>query len=138
MKKLLLLIAGSIFSISTFAQQADSLGVDNSPLLNAQESAFFNKRFEKERGDFDFAGKKAAFISGGNAGTPSDKISYFSDVKEWREKHDRDISSYVIFLSDDERKLCGYDVFVTRWSMVLMSTKKKARHIERLIKENSK
>ena len=74
MKKLLVFIMLlyapiSFGQVSNFAdipksllENIGTLGVNDSMLLNLQESLYFNCIFEKSRNDFDFTGKKLALF----------------------------------------------------------------------------
>ena len=58
------------------------LGVNDSLLLNLQESLYFNCIFEKSRNNFDFTGKRIGFISGSSGKIKSNKRKYFEKEKD--------------------------------------------------------
>lgn len=132
MKRILFLL----FLIQTsliFGQNLDSCGLDNQAILSQSEAAFLNEYFKGSKGDFDFSGKKIAFVTGSNGGTFGLKISYFDSVKEWISKNKGKIASDLIIFSNEEKiNSGGYDAILTYWVMVQISEKKKTRLIERL------
>ena len=117
----------SVLTIGLFGQTVDSLGIDNNPRLNKFEADYFNKEFKDQKNNFDFVGKKAAFITGSSAGKHLTKVDYFEEVKS-RLKDNYGMTHSSIFLTDDEKiKSGGYDVLVASWVKLL--TDKRRRQI---------
>lgn len=100
------------------------MGVDDLPLLNCYESAYFNAIFEKSRKDFDFVGKKVGFITGSNGKTKSSKASYFEWEKD-RFKHHYSTNNGTLFIFDATQKeeSGGYDAVIVHWSKMLVPAK---------------
>lgn len=115
----------SVLTIGLFGQTVDSLGLDNNPRLNDYEADYLNKEFKDQRNNFDFQGKKVAFITGSNGGKLVTKTDYFNEVKS-RLKDNYEITDSPIFLTEDEKKESGgYEVIVTYWVKVLTPNRRK-------------
>jgi hypothetical protein len=136
MKRITLLtVLACILSISSSAQIRDfkempdallsnlpKMGLDHSPFLNNYESEYLNAVFKNNREGFDFTGKQIAFITGSNAGTMSNKQSYFDDERKRFEGKSSMINSKVYILNVDEKKRSGgYDAVIVYWSKVAVS-----------------
>ncbi len=102
-------------------RQLDTMGIDNSQLLNSSESAYFNVIFEKSRQDFDFTNKKIGFITGSNGRTLSNKINYFRIEKDRFKRHQTPNNSTLYIFNNEQKKLSGgYDAAIVYWSKVLV------------------
>lgn len=109
------------------------MGLDHSPFLNNYESEYFNAVFKNNREDFDFTGKQVAFITGSNAGTMSNKQSYFDDERKRFEGKSSMVSSHLyVFNAEEKKQSGGYDAVIVYWSKVLASHK----HLIELININ--
>ena len=107
------------------------LGVNDSLLLNLQESLYFNCIFEKSRNNFDFTGKRIGFISGSSGKIKSNKRKYFEKEK------DRYIHNYTpnggilyIFNEEEKKKSGGYDAAIVYWSKVIMPIDKVVERLK--------
>lgn len=102
-------------------EQLDKMGIDNSPLLNCCESAYFNVIFESSRQDFDFTNKKIGFITGSNGGTISNKASYFSLERDrFNRNNTTNGGTLYIFNAEQKEQSGGYDAAIMYWSKVLV------------------
>jgi hypothetical protein len=117
--KTLIFISSFFWTIGLFAQNSDSLGIDNNPILNKNEVELLNSLLNETRDDFNFTDKKVAFITGSNGGTIVSKSDYFQNsVIPWIQK-DSEPQIFMIKLTEDEKlKSGGYDVLVLSWVKV--------------------
>ena len=114
--KTVLFITTFFWTIGIFAQNSDSLGIDDNPILNKKEVELLNSLLNDTRDDFNFADKKIAFITGSNGGTIVSKSNYFHNaVIPWIE-NDSEPQIFMVELTEDEKlKSGGYDVLVLSW-----------------------
>jgi hypothetical protein len=125
MKQLFLALCLSvIFNISLMGQEKSlkeipqdildclvNMGNDSIPTLNVCESKYLNFCFQKEKGTFDFCGKKMAFFKGNTGTIKSTKKEYFATEK--RLIHQGFYPSpggQIIIFNENEVKETGYDV----------------------------
>lgn len=112
MRQLTLLLLLAITGVS-FGQNIDSLGIDNSRLLNRQEAKALNHVFNKNKKTFDFTDKKVAFIGGTIGNTIWTKKQYFdSYVKPILGTKKKSTSALIILTEDEKKKSGGCDVLV--------------------------
>lgn len=113
-------------TISLFGQAVDSLGIDNNPRLNKYEAAYFNNIFKDRRENFDFVGKKVAFITGSTANRHWSKTEYFSEIKPRQFTESSGSFQFPIFLTEEEKiKSGGYDVILLSWVKLLTDRRRK-------------
>jgi hypothetical protein len=114
-----LFISSFFWTIGLFAQNSDSLGIDNNPFLNKKEVELLNALLTETRGDFSFTDKKVAFITGSNGRTIVSKSDYFQkSVIPWIQE-DAEPQIFMIKLTEDEKlRSGGYDVLVLVWVKV--------------------
>ena len=137
MKLLLLLLCLLSFNIS--AQQLDSCGLNNDSKLNANEAAYFNKRYQETRGEFNFLHKRLIFITGGTGGILGSKRKYFDYVKEWKVEYGRDYiggSTLMPFTEAQRSESGGHDAIVTYWTKLLPSAKHVIKRVNRKAKKH--
>ena len=91
-----------MLSTGLFAQQKDSLGLYNIPLLNHQESQFFKEIFEDEELSFDFSQRRLAFHD--EDGSIKDKQSFFDRVKA---QNISKMTYGIIILDENEQRNLG-------------------------------
>ena len=117
--KTILFITTFFWTIGLFAQNSDSLGIDDNPTLNKNEVELLNSLLNDTRNDFNFTDKKVAFITGSNGRTIVSKSDYFQNsVIPWIEK-DSEPQIFMIKLTEDEKlKSGGYDALVLSWVKV--------------------
>jgi hypothetical protein len=110
------------------------MGKDTTSTLNACESKFLNFCFQKERGTFDFSGKKMAFFKGNIGTLKSNKQEYFATEKRLIDKgFYPSPGGQLIILNEDESKQVGYDVvfivynkrYLTKKDVIKQLKKKK-------------
>lgn len=87
--------------------QLDKMGVDDSPLLNKYESAYFNVIFKDSLTNFDFTGKKIGFV---RRGSKSDKKEFFDSEKG----HDTPCTLHI-FDETQKEESGGYDAAISYW-----------------------
>ena len=127
-----LIISTFFWTIGLFAQNLDSLGVDNNPLMNENEVKLLNSLLEETRSNFDFANKKVAFITGSNGNTIVSKSDYFQNsVIPWIEEDSKPQIFMVRLTEDEKTKSGGYDVLVLSW-VKIFTPKSQEKVITRL------
>ena len=94
----------------------DRLGLDNSSVLNEDESVFLNKLLVQQGDRFDFTNAKIAFVTG-SAGTKIvDKQYYFDKLILPFIEKDVEPSTFYKQLDDEEKDISGgYDAIVFAW-----------------------
>ncbi|MFV0378270.1 MAG: hypothetical protein ACK5JD_13330 [Mangrovibacterium sp.] len=99
-------------------EQMYKMGVDDSPLLNSYESAYFNEIFKENLNGFDFTGKKIGFIY---SGSRSNKKEYF-DLEKTRFNRDNtpNRGTLYIFVDTQKEESGGYDAAIVYWSKRLI------------------
>ena len=108
--------------------QLDKMGVDDSLLLNAYESTYFNHIFEKPRKEFDFTEKKIGFIYGG---AKSNKKEYFDLEKDrFNRNNTPNGGTLYIFDEDQKEKSGGYDAAIVYWSKILVPSKEVVKRLK--------
>ncbi len=112
MKRISLLSFLLSLAITVSGQSLDSLGLDNSPILNIYESECLNKEFENERGEFDLTGKRVAFY---NPVYGRGKMAYFKSFKEYALKGSYVVAELVI-LTPEENGRYGLDAVISYWN----------------------
>jgi hypothetical protein len=101
------------------------IGKATNPILTNNEAAYFNAELLKQRKDFDFKGKKVAFVLSGSF---LDKQQYF---KNWGGK---EVANNLIILTDEEKqKANGYDAIIVSWRKQGISNGYKKRLLKRLM-----
>jgi len=114
--RLLLIISFLLSTCGLFAQNIDSIGIDDHPVLNESEVKLLNSLLEEQRDMFDFENKKVAFITGSSGRTITAKSDFFrSSVLPWVEDGSRPQISMVKLTIDEKEKSGGYDVLVLTW-----------------------
>ena len=132
----LLIISTVLCTIGLCAQNPDSFGIDNNPVLNNHEVKLLNYLLEETRDDFDFTNKKVAFITGSSGSKIVSKSDYFEySVKPWIEKGSTPQISMIRLTEDEKAQSDGYDVLVLSWVKVF-TTKAQKRVITQLGTEN--
>jgi hypothetical protein len=94
----------------------EKAGINNEPILNECESKCLNYLFQKERGLFDFSGKKAAFFRGSGGRIRTTKEWFFNQkkmaVRFYGEISTESPAVQLVFFSEEEAKKIGYDVVI--------------------------
>ena len=123
-----------LLSFRLSAQRLDSCGLDNNPILNKHEAAYFNTRFQETRGEFSFVNKRLIFISGESGSVLGSKHNYFDYVKEWQSEHGRDYiggSNLIPFTEAQQLQSAGHDAIVTYWSKIRPSPDRVIKRVNR-------
>ena len=85
--RILITISLFFWAFSLLAQNSDSLGIDDNPILNEREVELLNSLLAESRIEFDFTDKKVAFITGSSGRKIVSKSNYFKhSVIPWIEK----------------------------------------------------
>ena len=94
----------------------EKAGINNEPILNECESKCLNYLFQKERGLFDFSGKRAAFFRGSGGRIRTTKEWYFNQkklaVRFYGEISTESTAVQLVFFSEEEAEEIGYDVVI--------------------------
>lgn len=119
MKKTFFIVFLTFFAIHSYAQykitkdsiqnqylisKLDSTGIDNENSLNKYEVEYFNVKFQKERGDFNFTNKKIAFFTGSGGSTCVDKKNYFLTEKDRYLRGSSSNKAYLILFSEEQKE----------------------------------
>lgn len=107
----------------------DSMGIDDSIVVNHYESAFLNVVFKDSLFGFDFTDKKIGFISNGARG----KVEYFDMVKQ---RHilgisPFDVGTLYVFNETHKKESTGYDAAIVYWWKRILPPEKVARLLRR-------
>lgn len=109
----------------------DSMGIENNYILNKYEIEYFNAKFEKKRGDFDFSNKKVAFFTGSNGSTLHNSKDYFSTEKDRFSKCYTSNNSYLKILTEKEKiDSGGFDAIIIYWAKMHRSMKYYIRELQ--------
>lgn len=94
----------------------DKLGLNRNPLVNDYEADFLNRKLYKQRGGFDFTGKRVAFVVGNTADTLSSKPDYFEENISYLTLNKLGTLDELLVLTPHEQALSnGYDAVVLSW-----------------------
>ena len=83
---------------------SNDIGKTDNPLLTDNEAEYFNAEFSKQSKDFDFHGKKVAFVLGASF---IDKQKYFKDYGG-----NEVVANLVILTEEEKLKANGYDAII--------------------------
>lgn len=110
------------------------MGQDTISTLNISESKFLNFYFQKDKGVFDFYGKKVAFFKGNIGTIKSTKKDFFEKIKQF--VYQKGVlppsSGQLIIFNKNEVSKTGYD------AVIILSSKKYITNneiVKRLNKE---
>jgi hypothetical protein len=86
---------------------SNDIGKSDSPVLTDNEAEYFNAEFSKQRKDYDFHGKKVAFVLGSSF---IDKEQYFKNYggKEV-------VANLTILTEEEKQKANGYNAIIVLW-----------------------
>ena len=121
---LLLILTVSV--LQSIAQSVDRCGMNNDPVITAEEAEFLKNYFKKTHPEFDFEGKKIAFITGSSGSKIGSKTAYFTDIRKWQENGESIATSLVILTPEEKIESGGYDAIITYWVKVFTPKSKKA------------
>jgi hypothetical protein len=103
-------------------------------ILSAHEAELLDSLLEKSRGDFEFQGKKIAFITGSSGSQILSKADYFKNYVNPSIASGQYLNVFMIELNEAEKRASGgYDALVLSWVKVL-SNRQKRKVIEQLAK----
>ncbi len=106
------------------AQSLDSCGLDNSSEISKHEAEFLNTYLSEQRGNFDFTGKKIAFVTGSSGSKMGTKSEYFKNIVQYKKENAKVVSSIVVLTEDEKQKSGGYDAVVSYWVKIILDRKK--------------
>ncbi len=114
-------------------EQLNTMGANESSLLNSYESAYFNIIFKKSRKEFDFIGKKIGFLRGDTGRIVSNKRKYFYKERYlFNSNYSTQGGILYIFNQVQKEKSGGYDaVIVESWTKNLMNADRAAKRLKR-------
>jgi hypothetical protein len=112
-------------------EQLNKMGVDNLPLLNCCESAYFNVIFEKSRKGFDFTDKKIGFITGSSGKTVCSKKEYF-DLERNRFNRNSTPNNGTLYIFNAEQTTAsgGYDGAIVYWSKFVIPIEEVVKRLK--------
>ena len=112
-------------------QNIDSLGVDNSNLLNTEEVKYL-EIFMKPIDSWTLKNKKIAFITGNSGNKLVNKIFFFNHYIKPCLKKNKKPAIMIIYLNHEEiKKSNGYEVLVLVW-VKYFSNKNRSRILKDL------
>lgn len=121
-------------------EHMDELGKDESPILNETEGTYLNLLLRERRGEFDFIGKKVAFLTGSSGTTKSDKTDYFKLENDKFSTNEEGLyisnngENLYIFNATQKEESGGYDAAIVYWSKFILPVEK----VIKILKKNSK
>jgi hypothetical protein len=116
------------------------MGKDVTSTLNVCESKFLNFCFQKDRGDFNFCGKKMAFLEGNIGTIASTKAKYFATEKRLIHEDIYPIPrGQLIVFNKAEAKETGYDaVFISYNKKGNITSSKAVKRLKKAFPARSK
>jgi hypothetical protein len=134
-KNILTLSLIILLSSVLHGQKIDSIGIDNNPDLNYQESKFLNSQLINVRDTFDFKGKKVAYYL--SLVGYIQKQDYFKEAKQYAEKG-QNMSLQLIVLNEyDKETTKGFDAIVVAWDKFIITPKFRKFLIKELKKAST-
>jgi len=108
-------------------------GNDTIRTVNICENKFLNFYFQKNKGTFDFSGKKIAFFKGNIGTIKSTKKDFFEKIKQFvHQKGFLPLSSeQLIIFNKDEVKETGYDVVIISGSKKYLTRKSVIKRLKK-------
>lgn len=103
---------------------SSDIGNTTNPVLTNNEAEYFNTELLKQRKQFDFQGKKVAFVLSGSF---IDKQQYFIN---WGGKYL--VNSLIILTDEEKERVNGYDAIIVSWRKQGVSNGFRKRLIKRL------
>ncbi|WP_353331212.1 hypothetical protein [Bacteroides sedimenti] len=113
-------------------KELSKMGLDNSPLLNEYESAYFNVMFKDSLNGFDFTNKKTGFLTGSTGRIKNSKENYFYMQKEHsvNENSPCDNGALYIFNAAQKAESGGYDAAIVYWCKFLLPVDKVVKRLK--------
>ena len=120
-----------IFSISSYSQNLEACGKDDSPYLNQNESKYLQKYLQEGLAVYELKGKKVLFITGSAASRTGSKSEYFNHIRSWNEKNSRVATTLKILNAEEKEASGGYDIILGYW-VKIFTDKRKRKILRRL------
>ena len=135
MNKIIALISiGCLISCATMSQEQNCNSNDDE-FLSVQESNLLNSLLEQSQEDFNFQGKKIAFITGNKGNKIISKSEYFNTcVNPWLNDGINPQIGLVKLTEEEKKQSGGYDALVFSW--VKIFTKKQKKRIIKQLSQN--
>lgn len=120
--------------------EVEKMGIDENPILTELEGKYFNAIFQISRAEFDFNGKKVAFLTGNIGNVESNKKKYFTAERQRLEISNDSCSHYwgtlYVFDITQKEKSGGYDAAIVDINKKMNSTQEIVNRLRRLRKKN--
>lgn len=130
--KISLFIIFIVFITNVFGQVTDSIGLDNNPILNGQESKMLHDVIDSSRAKTDLTGKKIAFITGSTGSVIVSKSNYFRAYVKPGIETGNTMDFHLLALTKDEKlKSGGYDFIALSW-VKIFTDRQRRKIIHRL------
>ena len=101
-----------------------TVGETINPDLTENEANYFNSEFSEQRKDFDFLGKRVAFVSG---------TSFIDKKKYFKNYGGNEVVANLVTLTEEEKlKANGYDAIIVLWRKQGVSKSFRKKLIKRL------
>jgi hypothetical protein len=102
--------------------QMDNMGKDTSPILTQIEGMYFNIFFKNSRKDFNFCGKKMAFLGGSLGKVVENKKTYFYWENINVKRGESPTFAFLYIFNEIQKKETGgYDVAIMYWNKKYIS-----------------
>lgn len=111
----------------------EEMGKDTLPTLNVCESEYLNLSYQKDKGTFDFCGKKVAFFKGNTGTIKSTKKEYFDVEKLFiyqKESFYNTGSGQLIIFNENEVNKTGYDAVIISLSKKYIKSKEVVKRLK--------
>lgn len=110
--KAIITLSCMFLPFTLLSQQLDSLGLGDNRILNRQEYTFLNS-YLSDRGDFDFKGKRVAFVAGTTGNVLITKKEFFDKFGHPPDEAVRKRNCSLIVLTPAEKdRAGGYDAII--------------------------
>ncbi len=121
-----------LFSINIIAQNLESCGLNDDPILNNSEADFLNTYLKGRRDGQDFHGIKVAFITGGSGNKNISKTEYFRELKTRNEQSAQE-TDFAFSLTEAEKLWSGgYDAVVAFKVLIPIEVRKRSKVVKSL------
>ena len=134
-KEILIFLLVFQLAITIHGQNIDSIGIDNNPHINYDESKFLNTQLDSIRDAFDFNNKKVAYYL--SLVGFIQKQDYFKEAKQYLAKG-QNMSLQLIVLNESEKQIAnGFDAIIVAWHKFTITPKLRNIIIKELKKAST-
>ena len=113
-------------------EQMDKMGIDEKSLLTKIEADYFNILLQDLRNNFDFCGKKVAFLTGSLGRTIGYKKEYFEGELTNLQRNNPPNFVQLFIFNEAEVKQTGYDAVIIIGSKKYLTKKEVVKRLKDL------